>query len=342
VLVLGIESSCDDTAAAVLEAREDGALAYAIRSSVVSSQIEVHRPYGGVVPELASRAHLQNAVPVVERSLLDAGLALEALDGIAVTRGPGLPGALLVGLQLGKALAYAASLPLIGVNHLEGHLLAPALDPAAAPLPERHVALLVSGGHTCLVLVEGFGRYRMLGASRDDAAGEAFDKVAKLLGLGYPGGPVIERLAHHGDPRAIAFPRALPRRDELDFSFSGLKTSVAHHVRRREQEIAGAELADLCASFQRAVSDVLVRKAVAAIRRERASALVAGGGVLANGAIRAALAGAAEEEGFSLPVPPLRLCTDNGAMIAAAGARRLLDGERSGLDLGIAPRLPLG
>jgi N6-L-threonylcarbamoyladenine synthase len=339
VRVLGIESSCDDTAAAVLELRA-GARPR-ICSNVVSSQIEVHRPYGGVVPELASRAHLRNVVPVVERALADAGLVLEELDGIAVTRGPGLPGALLVGLQLGKALAYAASLPLIGVNHLEGHLCAPALELDATPPPERHVALLVSGGHTCLIAVEGFGRYRLLGASRDDAAGEAFDKVAKLLGLGYPGGPVIERLARGGDEQAIAFPRALPRRDELDFSFSGLKTAVAHHVRRREHAIQGSELADLCASFQRAVCDVLVKKACAAVRRERAPALVAGGGVLANGAVRAALARAGEAEGFSLHVPPLRLCTDNGAMIAAVGARRLAAGERSGLDLGIAPRLPL-
>jgi N6-L-threonylcarbamoyladenine synthase len=341
VIVLGVESSCDDTAAAVVRFE---AGRFAVLSNVVSSQLEVHRPYGGVVPELASRAHIANVVPVVERALGEAGAREPAaLDGVAATRGPGLPGALLVGLQLAKALAYVARLPFVGVNHLEGHLCAPALEPEAEPLPERHLALLVSGGHTCLVLVEGFGRYRLLGASRDDAAGEAFDKVAKLLGLGYPGGPAIERLAEGGSDRALHFPRALARRGELDFSFSGLKTAVASHVRARggAQAIAGAELADLCASFQRAVCDVLVRKACAALAREHAGALVAGGGVIANSAVRRALAEASAEHDFALRLPPLRLCTDNGAMIAAAGARRLAAGERSSLELGIAPRLPL-
>jgi N6-L-threonylcarbamoyladenine synthase len=332
MLVLGLESSCDETAAAVVRDSR------VILSNVVSSQIETHRPYGGVVPELASRAHLQNVVPVLEQALAEAGLRLCELDGVAVTRGPGLPGALLVGLQAAKALAYVSGLPLVGVNHLEGHLCAPAL--AGEEPPERHVALLVSGGHTCLVLVEGFGHYRLLGTTRDDAAGEAFDKVAKLLELGYPGGPAIERQAQGGDPAAIRFPRALPRRDELDFSFSGLKTAVAQHV-RREGRPEGQALHDLCASFQQAVADVLVRKSCRALRESRASALVAGGGVLANQWVRARLGEAATAEGFTLHVPPLRLCTDNGAMIAAAGARRLAQGERAGLDLNVAPRLPL-
>ena len=331
--ILGIESSCDETAAAVLSGDR-------ILSNVISSQVEVHRPYGGVVPELASRHHIRNIVYVVHQALQDAELSLEQLDGLAVTRGPGLVGALLVGLQTAKGMAYATGLPLVGVNHLEGHLQASRLVPDATPPPERHVALLVSGGHTALILVEGFGQYRLLGASRDDAAGEAFDKVAKLLGLGYPGGPIIEELAAAGDPAAIAFPRALPRRDELDFSFSGLKTAVANYVRRTGTP-QGDEVNDLCASFQQAVVDVLVRKACRAVRARRARALVAAGGVLANGAVRRALAQAADKEGFALHVPPVSLCTDNAAMIAAAGILRLQAGERAGLDLNAEPRLRL-
>ena len=333
MLVLGIESSCDETAAAVLRGEQ-------ILSNVVSSQVEVHRPYGGVVPELASRHHIRNIVYVVHQALEDAGVTLAELDGLAVTRGPGLVGALLVGLQTAKGMAYATGLPLVGVNHLEGHLQASRLVEGAEPPPERHVALLVSGGHTTLILVEGFGNYRMLGASRDDAAGEAFDKVAKLLGLGYPGGPIIERLAQNGDPAAIRFPRALPRRDELDFSFSGLKTSVANHVRKHGTP-EGDAVNDLCASFQQAVVDVLVRKACRAVRARRARALVAAGGVLANTAVRQALTRAAEEEGFELHVPPVSLCTDNAAMIACAGITRLQAGERAGLDMNAEPRLRL-
>jgi N6-L-threonylcarbamoyladenine synthase len=330
--VLGIESSCDETAAAVVE---DGVQ---IRSNIVSSQVEVHRPYGGVVPELASRHHLQNITFVVERALSDAAAGLADLDGVAVTCGPGLVGALLVGVQVAKALCYVADLPLVGVNHLEGHLQAARLG--GAEPPERHVALLVSGGHTALILVEGFGHYRMIGRSRDDAAGEAFDKVAKLLGLGYPGGPIVERLAARGDREAVRFPRALPRRDELDFSFSGLKTAVANHVRQHGVP-DGAELHDLCASFQQAVADVLVRKASRAVRLHRVTTLVAAGGVLANQAVRDELARAAQQEGFSLCVPPVALCTDNAAMIAAAGTEHLRRGHTSGMDLNASPRLPL-
>ena len=334
MLVLGVESSCDETAAAVVRGGRE------ILSNIVSSQVEVHRPYGGVVPELASRHHIRNITVVLERALQDADLTLDDLDGIAVTRGPGLVGALLVGLQAAKAVAMVCGKPLVGINHLEGHLCAPGLQPDMPELPERHVALLVSGGHTALIGVEGFGDYRLLGASRDDAAGEAFDKVAKLLGLGYPGGPVIEQLAAEGDPAAIRFPRALPRRDELDFSFSGLKTAVANHVRKHGAP-TGSQLHDLCASFQQAVCDVLVRKACRAVRVRRARALVAGGGVLANGAVRAALEQAAAREGFALQVPQVSLCTDNAAMIAAAGHRRLERGERHGLDLNAEPRLRL-
>ena len=336
MLVLGVESSCDETAAAVIQ---DGRT---IRSNIISSQVEVHRPYGGVVPELASRHHIRNITVVISDALAQAGVSLADLDGVAVTRGPGLVGALLVGIQAAKAMAFAARLPLIGINHLEGHLTAPRLVEAddAAALPDRHVALLVSGGHTALIMVEGFGEYRLLGASRDDAAGEAFDKVAKLLGLGYPGGPIIEELARDGDAKAIRFPRALPGKDMLDFSFSGLKTSVANHVRRNGSP-AGQDLNDLCASFQQAVCDVLVKKACQAVRLRRAQALVAGGGVLANGVVRQALEQAASEQGFKLFIPPVSLCTDNAAMIAAAGTRRLARGERSPLDLNAEPRLRL-
>jgi N6-L-threonylcarbamoyladenine synthase len=332
--ILAIESSCDETAAAVVE---DGVR---ILSNIVSSQVEVHRPHGGVVPELASRHHVRNIVPVVERALAEAGRPLEALAGIAVTRGPGLAGALLVGLQMAKALAYARGLPLVGVNHLEGHLSAPRLVPETAAVPERHVALLVSGGHTLLVEVAGLGRYRLLGASRDDAAGEAFDKVAKLLGLDYPGGPAVEQVARAGRDDAVRLPRALRGRDELDFSFSGLKTAVATHVREHGRP-EGQDLADLCASFQRAVADVLARKTARALAHTGARALVAAGGVLANATVRRALGEVASQAEVALFVPPVALCTDNAAMIAAAGALRLAAGERSGLDLSPDPRLPL-
>lgn len=334
MLVLGIETSCDETAAAVLSAGKQ------ICSNVVSSQVAIHRPYGGVVPELASRQHIQNIVPVVQQALDEASVQLRDLDGVSVTQGPGLVGALLVGIQAAKSLAYVLGLPLVGVNHLEGHICAPQLSTTAEQPPDRHVALLVSGGHTLLVMVEEFGRYRLLGRSRDDAAGEAFDKIAKLLDLGYPGGPVIEQLAAEGDGAAIRFPRALPRKDELDFSFSGVKTAVANHVRKHGVP-SGTELFDLCASFQLAIADVLVRKACRAVQMSRTRALVAGGGVLANGAIRSALSRAAAEEGYSLFVPELELCTDNAAMIAAAGTRRLQAGERSPLEINALPRLSL-
>lgn len=335
LLVLGIETSCDETAASLLL---DG---QHIRSNVVSSQVAIHQPYGGVVPELASRHHLRNIIPVVQQALDEADVTLRELDGVAVTQGPGLVGALLVGIQVAKSLSFVAKLPLVGVNHLVGHLTAPYLEPPDRRPVGRHVALLASGGHTALILVEKFGAYTLLGRSRDDAAGEAFDKVAKLLDLGYPGGPVIERIAERGDGGSVSLPRALPGKDELDFSFSGLKTAVANHVRARGKP-AGQDLYDLCASFQRAVADVLVRKAILAIERSRARALVAGGGVLANTAIRAALQAAAEEHGFTLHLSRAELCTDNAAMIAAAGTKLLLAGHRGSLTMNALPRLSLG
>jgi tRNA N6-adenosine threonylcarbamoyltransferase len=333
VKVLGLESSCDETAAAVVE---DGRR---ILADVVSSQVAVHATYGGVVPELASRHHVVNVLPVVTEALARAGLSLDAIDAVAVTRGPGLVGALLVAMQLGKTIAYARGLPLIGVHHLEGHLSAVYLDEAEAPAMP-HGALLVSGGHTAVIHVMGHGRYLQLGRTRDDAAGEAFDKVAKLLGLGYPGGATIERLARGGDPLALKLPRPMPRKEELDFSFSGLKTWVLNWVREHGVP-AGQALADLCASFQHAVVLSLVSKTREAVRRMGATEVQLAGGVAANGALRAALRAAGEEDGFRLFVPPPRHCTDNAAMIAAAGFFRLVRGERAGLDLNADANLPL-
>jgi N6-L-threonylcarbamoyladenine synthase len=336
VLVLGIETSCDETAAAVVE---DGRR---VRADVVASQILVHARYGGVVPEVASRQHVATIVPVIRRAAADAGVALAEVDGIAVTCGPGLVGALLVGVETAKALGYALGKPVVGVNHLAGHLAAVFLEdpslPEAPPYP--HLALLVSGGHTALIRVEGPRQMRLLGATRDDAAGEAFDKVGKMLGLGYPGGVVIDRLAAGGRSDAVALPRALRGRDDLDFSFSGLKTAVSSWLAGR-QPPEGAELADVCASFQAAVVDVLVRKSRRALELERLGHLVVCGGVAANRGLRAALAAAAADDGFRLYIPPPKRCTDNAAMIAAAGTQLLMAGVRAPLDLSVDPGLPL-
>jgi N6-L-threonylcarbamoyladenine synthase len=336
MLILGIETSCDETAAAVVE---DGR---AIRSSVISSQVLVHAEFGGVVPEVASRQHLATVVKVVRQSLREANVQAKVLDGIAATCGPGLVGPLLVGLEMGKSFAYAIGKPIVGVNHLRGHLAAVYLEhgqnPSPPPFP--HIALLVSGGHTTIFRVEGQAKTISLGSTRDDAAGEAFDKVAKLLGLGYPGGMVIDRLAATGNPLAIHFPRALPGREDLDFSFSGLKTAVATRIAAegRPQE---SEMPDFCASFQAAVVDVLVRKARRALLRESLRDLVVCGGVAANRGLRQALASAAAEDGFSLYIPAPVLCTDNAAMIAIAGTWAIVRGERGGLDLSVDPGLPL-
>jgi N6-L-threonylcarbamoyladenine synthase len=339
VRVLGLETSCDETAAAVVEV--DGAAGERPRgralSDVVHTQADLHARYGGVVPELASRDHLQRALPVVDEALRRAGCELRDLSGIGVTSGPGLVGALLVGVQMAKSLSAAARLPLIGVNHLEGHLLAVCLDDSAPALP--WLGLVVSGGHTSLYEVRAPGRYRALGHTLDDAAGEAFDKVAKLLGLPYPGGAHVDRLAKGGDPRAIAFPRGLSTRprDEFDFSFSGLKTAVLQHVRDRGGVPQGQELADLCASFQEAVCDALTLRAMRAARAARLPALVLCGGVAANSRLRALAAERAEAEGIALHLPSPRLCTDNGAMIAMAGALRLARGERAPARLAADP-----
>jgi len=331
MVVLGVESSCDETAAAVLA---DGVL----RSNVVESQDRIHEAFGGVVPELASRRHLEVVLPVVARALAEAGVSLPDLDGIAVTHGPGLVGSLLVGLSVAKALAYAHRCPLVGVNHLEGHVYAGLLaDPTLAP---PFLALLVSGGHTALYACEAPLRYRLAGQTRDDAAGEAFDKVAKLLGLGYPGGPVIERAAREGDPKAIAFPMAQFQDGAPDFSFSGLKTAVSLYVRQHVPLTPGL-VADVCASFQATTVKMLVRKTIRAARRLGIRRILLTGGVAANRALRDALEAECGQRGYAWTAPPGRLCTDNGAMIAAAGSARLQAGERTDLTLNASAVLPL-
>jgi N6-L-threonylcarbamoyladenine synthase len=304
--ILGIDTSCDDTSIAIVA---DGTI---ILSNVVASQVDIHHRYGGVVPELACRKHIEAIGPVYRAALDEAGLTLVDLDAIAVTRGPGLIGALLVGLSFAKSLAYATGKPLVAVNHLEGHICSAFLE--APDLACPFVCLVVSGGHTDLYHCKAPGAYRLLGQTRDDAAGEAFDKVSKLLGLGYPGGPVIDRLAREGDPKAIRFPRAYLERDSLDFSFSGIKTAVLHYVRKH----APKQVADLAASFQQAVVDVLVEKTLAAARQCEASRVVVTGGVAANSQLRREMHAACVEAGLQLVIPHPRLCTDNGAMIAAA------------------------
>jgi N6-L-threonylcarbamoyladenine synthase len=331
MLVLGIESSCDETAAAVVKDGRE------MISSVIASQIETHKRFGGVVPELASREHLDKIVPVVQEALTRARVENEQLDGIAVTIGPGLVGSLLVGVSYAKAMAFALDKPLVGVNHIEGHIYSVAFDNPPVQYPA--LALVVSGGHTNLFLVPEPGKYKVLARTRDDAAGEAFDKVAKMLGLGYPGGPIIERLAREGDPRAVRF--AVPRMGDgrPDFSFSGLKTAVSKHVRETAlQAVAeGAEpsqaIKDLCASFQ----SVVVRSLVGTMERlateQRPRTLIVAGGVACNKALRGAAQEAAERLGVPVYFPSLHLSTDNAAMIAAAGTVKLEAGERAGLDL---------
>jgi N6-L-threonylcarbamoyladenine synthase len=327
--VLGIETSCDETAAAVVE---DGSRAL---SDVVATQIEIHRRWGGVVPELASRNHVVQVMPVVDEALSRAGVSPADLDGVAVTAGPGLVGALLVGVQVAKALAAAWGKPLVGVNHLEGHLVAAFLSERPPAFP--FLGLVVSGGHTSLYAARAFGDYRPLAQTRDDAAGEAFDKGAKLLGLPYPGGVAIDRLAREGDRRAIRFPKAIVKGSALDFSFSGLKTALLHHVRKHGVP-EGKPLADLCASYQEAIVAALVQKAFRAARELQLPRLVLSGGVAANSRLRAAVAEkAAEYEDMEVFLPPPRLCTDNAAMIAVAGTHALARGARSGPDLAADP-----
>ncbi len=327
-VVLALESSCDETAAAVVRGTR-------VLSSVVSTQIEVHRQFGGVVPELASRHHLGAISEVTEQALANADVPLADMDAIAVTEGPGLSGALLVAVQMGRGLAFATGKPLFGVHHMEGHLWSAYLDDAdLAPAPfAPHVSMLVSGGHTELVEVRAVGRYRVLGATRDDAAGEAYDKVAKLLGLGYPGGPVIDKLAAEGDPTAHEFPRAMMKQPGFEFSFAGLKTAVLVHVERHGAPDSRQALADVCASFQAAVSEVLVVKAARALERTGLKRLNIVGGVAANSGLRAAALARGEADGFAVRVPPLRYCGDNAAMIGAAAAARVQAGLDPSVDV---------
>ena len=326
-LILGIETSCDETAAAVVE---DGRV---VCSSVVSSQVDLHARFGGVVPEVASRAHVELITPVVAEALVEAGVELSELDAVAACHGPGLAGALLVGVAAAKGLALAAGLPYVGVNHLEAHLHAAWLeDPDLTP---PLAVLIVSGGHTMTVVMEDHGRYRVVGQTVDDAAGEAFDKVARHLGLGYPGGPAIDRLAREGDPAAVRFPRAMP--GEADFSFAGLKTAVVNHTRREPE----TPLPDVAASFQEAVVDQLVAKLLAAADEAGAPVLALGGGVAANSRLRAKVADAAAATGRSAFLPPPSLCTDNGAMIAATAWWRLRADGPTPLDAGADPNLRL-
>jgi N6-L-threonylcarbamoyladenine synthase len=328
MIVLGIETSCDETAAALVRDGGD------VLSSVVSSQIDLHAVYGGVVPEIAGRAHLELLNPVIAQAIVEAGVADDEIGAVAATVGPGLIGALLVGVSAAKALAYTWDVPFVGVNHMEAHLYASFLEDPTLELPM--VVLLVSGGHTMLVEMRGHADYRLLGRTIDDAAGEAFDKVARFLGLGYPGGPAIDRIAATGDPGAISFPRAMLH-DGLDFSFSGLKTSVVNHVRKHPD----VSTADVAASFQTAVVDVLVAKARRAVREVGAKSMALGGGVAANSALRERFAAAAASDGVQVFLPSQEMCTDNAAMIASVGWYRL---ERDGptpLDAGANPNLRL-
>ena len=326
--ILGIETSCDETAAAVVVAGTT------VRSSVVSSQIELHARYGGVVPEIASRAHVELLTPVVAQAIVEAGIENSDVDAVAATYGPGLVGSLLVGVSAAKALALVWDVPFVGVNHLEGHLYAAFLEEPTLELPL--MVLLVSGGHTMLVNMKDKGDYEIIGSTVDDAAGEAYDTVARYLGLGYPGGPIIDKLAMEGDPTAIDFPRAM-KNDGYDFSFSGLKTSVVNHVRKNPD----VDAADVAASFQEAVSDVLVTKARRAAKEYGSKGICIGGGVAANSRLREAILDACVEDGIQGFLPSRAMCTDNAAMIAAAGWHRLHSDGPSRIDLGANPSLSL-
>ena len=328
--LLAIETSCDETAAAVISQDLE------VLSSVVSSQIDLHASFGGVVPEIAGRAHVELLEPVVTEALVRAGrsMAEPHLVGVAVTRGPGLIGSLLVGLSGAKALSAAWGIPLIGINHLEGHLFAAQLE--AEPVGFPHVTLLVSGGHTMIIEVQAPGRYRLLGSTIDDAAGEAYDKVARYLGLGYPGGPVIDALAGEGDPKALRLPRAMPG-DNFDFSFSGLKTAVVRSVEKQPE----LSVADVAASFQAAVVEVLIKKAMRAAAQVGAEALVLGGGVAANSALRAAAEAAGAEAGIRCLLPSRAMCTDNAAMIGAAAWHHLEKNDVCDFSISADPSLRL-
>ena len=329
MLILGLETSCDETAAAVVE---DGRR---ILSSEVASQVDIHHRYGGVVPELASRKHIEAIVPVYQQALHDAGIVPGQLDGIAVTQGPGLIGALLVGFSFAKALAQALDLPWVGVSHLEGHIHSAFLGDSPPEFP--FVALLVSGGHTSIYYVENFGRYQLMGQTRDDAAGEAFDKVAKMLGLGYPGGGVISSLAKQGDPDNIKFPRTYLNKSDFDFSFSGIKTAVNRYIQTHADEYQD-QMPDIAAGFQEAVVEVLTYKIIRAATDKNCRHISLVGGVAANPRLRAQLKREADSKGLQVHIPPIELCGDNAAMIAAAGYYPLKEGRVETFDADVYSR----
>jgi len=337
MFILGIDTSCDDTSASVVE---DGRR---ILSNIVSSQSDIHTKYGGIVPELASRRHIEMIIPVVDEAIKQAGVRFADLSAVAVCKGPGLVGSLLIGCSFAKAFCYSRHIPLVAVNHLEGHLLSVFLESSSPEFP--FLSLIVSGGHTSLHIAEDFGRYTELGKTRDDAAGEAYDKVSKLLGLGYPGGPVIDRLAEQGDPKTIDFPRAyLP--ESFDFSFSGLKTAVLQFLRKEhllEKPLSPDShlLHDIAASFQAAVVDVLVRKTEWAVKKKWLRQVTLSGGVSANSSLRKKMLEMGNEKGVKVFVPSVSLCTDNAAMIAAAGHHHFLKKDFAGLDLNPAAYLAL-
>ncbi len=332
-LILGIESSCDETAAAVVKNGRE------ILSNIINTQIDLHKKYGGVVPEIASRKHIENIDAVVEEALIQAGVTLNDIDAVAVTYGPGLVGALLVGVSYAKGYAYAAKKPLIPVHHIKGHIAANFL--AHKDLKPPFISLVASGGHSHIVLAEDYTKFKILGRTRDDAAGEAFDKIARVLGLGYPGGPLIDKLAKQGDPKAIHFPRVKIDKDSLDFSFSGVKTAVINYLHKAEQQGAEINKADVAASFQDAVTDVLCEHTIDAAIRNNMKTIAMAGGVAANSDLRNKMIVLCREKGIDVLYPSPVLCTDNAAMIACEGYYLYLDGSRATLDLNAAASLSI-
>ncbi len=334
IYILGIETSCDETAASVVKNGRE------VLSNVISSQIDTHTLYGGVVPEIASRKHVERVNQVISEALEEAKLSLDEITAIAVTYGPGLVGALLVGVSVAKAISFAKGIPLVGVHHIEGHVSANYIE--HTDLKPPFMSLVVSGGHTHLIMVEGYGKYRIIGRTRDDAAGEAFDKVARAIGLGYPGGPKIDRISKLGNGKAIMFPRAKVNESEYDFSFSGLKSAVLNYINGCEMKNEEIIQADVAASFQEAVVDVLVERSMHAVKEFQVKEFAIAGGVASNSALRKAMEEACKKEGVELFYPSPIFCTDNAAMIAVAGYYEFLEGTRHGYDLNAVPNLKFG
>lgn len=332
-LIMGIETSCDETAAAIVE---DGKK---IISNVVASQISIHQKYGGVVPEIASRKHMEYIIPVIDKALEESEKKITDLSAIAVTYGPGLIGSLLVGLSVAKAMAYAQNIPLIGINHLEAHIYANFLEHTEIKPP--FICLIVSGGHTSLVYMRNFGEYKLLGQTKDDAAGEVFDKIAKVLDLGYPGGPITEKLAKKGDPSSIKFPRPILNDKSYDFSFSGLKTAVIYYIKELKEENKNIPVSDILASFQQAVIDVLVKKTIKAALKFKTKQIILAGGVAANNSLRREIKEKADLVNIKVFYPSIFLCTDNAAMVASAGYYKFKENKKSSLNLDAVSRLPL-